>query len=68
MLLRDSERDHGGQARDRDLVASARLSDLLALEIPPVWWGIASIDLFVTRTISFKLLYGTVILGHARRR
>ena len=30
--------------------------------------GIASIDLFVVRTISFKLLYGLVILGHARWR
>ena len=30
--------------------------------------GIASIDLFVVRSISFKLLYGLVILGHARRR
>jgi transposase InsO family protein len=30
--------------------------------------GIASIDLFVARTISFKLLYGLVVLGHARRR
>jgi hypothetical protein len=30
--------------------------------------GIASIDLFVVRTISFKLLYGPVILRHARRR
>ncbi len=30
--------------------------------------GIASIDLFVVRTISFKLLYGLVILGHVRRR
>jgi len=29
---------------------------------------IAAIDLFVVRTISFKLLYGLVILGHARRR
>jgi transposase InsO family protein len=29
--------------------------------------GIASIDLFVVRTISFKLLYGLVILCHARR-
>src|SRR5271165_1153001 len=28
----------------------------------------ASIDLFVVRTISFKLLYGLVILPHARRR
>jgi hypothetical protein len=27
----------------------------------------ASIDLFVVRTISFKLLYGLVILRHARR-
>jgi hypothetical protein len=30
--------------------------------------GIASIDLFVVRTISFQLLYGLVILRHARRR
>jgi transposase InsO family protein len=30
--------------------------------------GIASIDLFVVRTISFKLLYGVVILRHAWRR
>ena len=30
--------------------------------------GIASIDLFIVRTISFKLLYGLVILRHARRR
>ena len=30
--------------------------------------GIASLDLFVVRTISFKLLYGLVILPHARRR
>lgn len=30
--------------------------------------GIASIDLFVVRTISFKLLYSLVILHHARRR
>jgi hypothetical protein len=30
--------------------------------------GIASIELFVVRTISFKLLYGLVILRHARRR
>ena len=30
--------------------------------------GIASLDLFVMRTISFKLLYGLVILRHARRR
>ena len=30
--------------------------------------GIASIDLFVGRSISFKLLYGLVILRHARRR
>jgi hypothetical protein len=29
---------------------------------------ISSIDLFVVRTISFKLLYGLVILRHARRR
>jgi transposase InsO family protein len=30
--------------------------------------GMASLDLFVVRTISFKLLYGLVILRHARRR
>jgi transposase InsO family protein len=30
--------------------------------------GIASIDLFVVRTISFNLLYGLVVLSHARRR
>jgi transposase InsO family protein len=30
--------------------------------------GIASIDLFVVPTISFKLLYGLVILRHAQRR
>jgi transposase InsO family protein len=30
--------------------------------------GIASIDLFVVHSISFKLLYGLVILRHARRR
>jgi hypothetical protein len=29
---------------------------------------LAAIDLFEVRTISFKLLYGLVILGHARRR
>jgi transposase InsO family protein len=30
--------------------------------------GIASLDLFVVHTISFKLLYGLAILRHARRR
>jgi hypothetical protein len=30
--------------------------------------GIASLELFVVHTISFKLLYGLVILRHARRR
>src|ERR1700732_5173622 len=30
--------------------------------------GIASLHLFVVRTISFKLLYGLVILRHTRRR
>ncbi len=29
--------------------------------------GIASMDLFVVPTISFRLLYGLLILGHARR-
>ena len=27
--------------------------------------GIASLDLFVVRTVSFKLLYGLVVLRHA---
>ena len=30
--------------------------------------GIASLDLFVVRTISFKLLYGLLILRQARRQ
>jgi transposase InsO family protein len=30
--------------------------------------GIAALDLFVVRTISFKLIYGLVILRHTRRR
>jgi transposase InsO family protein len=30
--------------------------------------GIASIDLFVVPTISFRLLYGFLVLGHGRRR
>jgi len=30
--------------------------------------GMASLDLFVMRTISFRLLYGLVILQHGRRR
>ena len=30
--------------------------------------GIASIDLFVVPTISFRLLYGLLVLGHGRRR
>ena len=30
--------------------------------------GIASIDLFVVPTISFRLLYGLLVLGHVRRR
>jgi transposase InsO family protein len=30
--------------------------------------GIAALDLFVVPTVSFKLLYGLVILRHARRR
>jgi transposase InsO family protein len=47
------------------------------MDRPPKGWktflrnhaaGIASIDLFVVRTVSFKLLYGLVILRHSRRR
>jgi transposase InsO family protein len=30
--------------------------------------GIAAIDLFVVATISFRLLYGLLVLGHGRRR
>ena len=30
--------------------------------------GIASVDLFVVQTISFKRLYGLVILSHLRRK
>jgi transposase InsO family protein len=30
--------------------------------------GIASIDLFVVPTISFRLLYGLLVVGHGRRR
>jgi hypothetical protein len=30
--------------------------------------GIAAIDLFVVPTISFRLLYGLLVLGHGRRR
>ena len=30
--------------------------------------GIASLDLFVVPTLSFKLLFGLVVLGHKRRR
>jgi hypothetical protein len=30
--------------------------------------GIAAIDRFVVPTISFRLLYGLVVLGHGRRR
>jgi hypothetical protein len=36
MLSRDSECNHRGQARDRDPVAPARLSGILALEIAPM--------------------------------
>jgi hypothetical protein len=30
--------------------------------------GIAAIDLFVVPTISFRLLYGLLIMGHGRRQ
>jgi len=30
--------------------------------------GIAAIDLFVVPTISFRLLYGLLIVGHGRRQ
>src|ERR1700682_4087328 len=30
--------------------------------------GIASLDLFVVPTLSFRVLYGLLILGHARRQ
>ena len=51
---------HGQEAR----ATLPRLEDILHNHAA----GIASIDLFVVRTISFKLLYGLVILRHARRR
>jgi hypothetical protein len=30
--------------------------------------GIVAMDLFVVPTISFRLLYGLLIIGHGRRR
>jgi hypothetical protein len=30
--------------------------------------GIAAMDLFVVPTVSFRLLYGLLIMGHSRRR
>ncbi len=38
LLPLDPGCDHGGQAGDRNSVASARFSGLLALEVPPAWW------------------------------
>jgi hypothetical protein len=38
MFSLDFECDNGDQARDRDPMASTRLSGLLALEVPPAWW------------------------------
>jgi len=59
-------------------VAESTLADMVRRRRPPSQgWktflrnhidGIASLDLFVVRTISFKLLYCLVILRHARRR
>jgi transposase InsO family protein len=51
-----------------DQETEAALPGLEDLPAQPCPAGIASIDLFVVRTISFKLLYGLVILRHARRR
>lgn len=56
---------HGRQVHGQVWATNlARLEDLLRNHAA----GIASIDLFVVRTISFQLLYGLVILQHARRK
>jgi len=54
----------------RQVHGEARATDLTGLEDFPrnQAAGIASIDLFVVRSISFKLLYGLVIISHLRRR
>src|ERR1700732_4340834 len=68
------ECDHRSQARDRDPMASARLSGLLALEIPAMWCppedrprDPRSHPADETRRQG-PALYGLVILRHARRR
>jgi hypothetical protein len=56
---------HGRQVHGQVWATNlARLEDLLRNHAA----GIASIDLFVVCTISFQLLYGLVILQHARRK
>jgi hypothetical protein len=64
---------HAGQENAESVVALSdehRLADMLGWKtfLRNHAAGIASIDLLVVRTISFKLLYGLVILRHARRR
>jgi hypothetical protein len=45
------------------MAAVARLENFLLNHAD----GIASIDMFVVPTVSFRLLYGFLILQHARR-
>jgi transposase InsO family protein len=63
-------RDQGRRINRRQVHREAAASAVAGLENIPANHaaGCASIDLFVVRTISFKLLYGLVILRHARRR
>jgi hypothetical protein len=63
-------RDRGGRINRRQVPPEAGAATIPRLEDVPLHHaaGIASIDLFVVRTISFRLLYGLVILRHARRR
>ncbi len=60
-----------GRPINRDAIhdqeTGAALPGLEDIPAQPRRW-IASVDLFVVRTISFKLLYGLAILRHARRR
>jgi len=45
------------------------LIDALNLPLPwSAWRKVASMDLFVVPTLSFRLLYGLLILSHARNR
>jgi hypothetical protein len=60
------------------LVSEQHAKEYGAEEVPPSQgWrtflhnyadGIAAMDLFVVPTISFRLLYGLLIMGHGRRQ